>query len=94
MGIAILEYNLTVGTEAVLNLNTSGSPTPETALFKKMGGSYVRFTSERFTVNLLGITISSVEPDDVGEYRLTATYETHFDEEEFRISVTSKFLHG
>ena len=91
MGIAIFDYNLTVRTEAVLNLRTSGSPTPETALFKKMGNSYVQFNSERFTVNLLGIIISSVETEDVGEYRLTATYENHYDEEEFRIIVNSKF---
>ena len=76
----------------MLNLRTSGSPPPETALFKKMDGSYVQFNSERFTVNLLGITISSVETEDVGEYRLTATYGTDFDEEEFRIIVNSKFL--
>ena len=94
MGVAILEYNLAVRTQAMLNLRTSGSPTPDTVLFKKINGSYVQFISERFTVNLIGITISSVESEDVGEYRLTATYETLHDEEDFRISVTSKFSHG
>ena len=91
MGTAVMKYNLTVRTQATLNLRTSGSPTPETVLFKKMDGSYVEVTSERFTVNLLGVTISSVEPEDVGEYRLTATYATYFDEEDFRIIVNSKF---
>ena len=86
-----MEYNLTVRREAVLNLITSGNPPPETVLFKKMDGKYVRFTSERFTVNLRGITISSVETEDVGEYRLTATYDIHYDEEEFTITVNSKF---
>ena len=79
-------------TPARLNLRTDGRPSPTTALFKKVDGSYVQFDSERFTVTLLGITISSVEPEDVGEYRLSATYETHFDEEVFRIVVTSKFM--
>ena len=92
MEVAIFEYNLTVRTEAVLKLRTSGNPPPETVLFKKMGGNYDRFTSERFTVNLLGITIFSVETEDAGEYRLTVTYETYYDEEEFRIIVNSKFL--
>ena len=79
-------------TQARLNLRTDGRPSPTTALFKKIDGNYVRFNSERFTVTLLGITISSVEPEDVGEYKLSATYKTHFDEEEFRIVVTSKFM--
>ena len=91
MGVAVFEYNLTVRTQATLNLRTSGSPTPKTVLSKKMDGSYVEVTSERFTVNLLGVTISSVEPEDVGEYRLTATYKTHYDEEDFTIIVNSKF---
>ena len=91
MGVAVFEYNLTVRTQATLNLRTSGCPTPETVLFKKMDGSYVEVTSERFTVNLLGVTISSVKPEDVGEYRLTAMYENHYDEEEFTIFVNSKF---
>ena len=91
MGVAIFEYNLTVRTQARLNLRTDGRPSPTTALFKKIDGSYVQFESERFTVTLLGITISSVEPEDVGEYKLSATYEIHFDEEEFTIIVTSKF---
>ena len=72
-------------------MRTDGRPSPTTALFKKMDGIYVRFNSERFTVTLLGIMISSVEPEDVGEYKLSAMYETHFDEEEFTIIVTSKF---
>ena len=75
----------------MLNLRTDGRPSPTTALFKKIDGIYVLFNSERFTVTLLGITISSVESEDVGEYKLSATYETHFDEEEFTIIVTSKF---
>ena len=72
-------------------MRTDGRPSPTTTLLKKIDGIYVRFNSERFTVTLLGITISSVEPEDVGEYRLSATYETHFDEEEFTIVVISKF---
>ena len=79
-------------TQARLNLRTDGRPSPNTALFKKMDGSYVRFESERFNVTLLGIMISSVEPEDVGEYKLSATYETHFDEEEFMIIVNSTFI--
>ena len=92
MGVAVFEYNLTVRTQAMLNLRTDGRPSPSTALFKKIDGVFVRFNSERFTVTLLGITISSVEPEDVGEYKLSATYETYFDEEEFTIVVTSKFM--
>ena len=51
---------------------------------------YVEFTSERFTVGLVGITISSVEPEDEGEYRLIAAYRTNLDSEEFTITVNSK----
>ena len=65
----------------MLNLRTDGRPSPTTALFKNIDGIYVLFNSERFTVTLLGITISSVESEDVNEHRLTATYETDADGE-------------
>ena len=72
-----------------------GSPIPVLTLFKRTqpGGDYVEFTSERFDVTLLGIAISSVEPEDEGEYRLIATYETFHDDTEFMITVRSKFVY-
>ena len=33
-----------------------------------------------------------MEPEDVGEYKLSATYETDYDEEEFMIIVNSTFI--
>jgi len=92
-GTIIHNYNLTVRTPVRLNFTTDGSPPPELTLYKKQsGGAYEEFTSERFDVTLNGISISSVEPEDDGEYRLTATYETSHDSEEFTIVVNSKFL--
>jgi len=89
----IQNYNLTVKTPVKLNLTTDGSPTPELTLYKKQYGcTYEEITSERFDVTLNGIFISSVEPEDKAEYRLTALYKTYYDSEEFTIKVDSKFL--
>ena len=78
---------------ARLNITTDGSPTPELTLYNRSqpAGDYVEFNSDRFNVSLVGIMISSVEPEDEGEYRLTATYENYHDSEEFTITVISKF---
>ena len=66
-------------------------------LYKKAkpSGQYFEVTSDRFDVTLIKITISSVEPEDEGDYKLNATYitprnETLSDEEEFTIAVHSK----
>ena len=84
-------YTLTVRRPARLNLTINGSPTPELTLYKQLeSGTYVKFTSERFNVSLIGIMISSVEPEDAGNYRLTASYETYNDSEDFSIIVNSK----
>ena len=54
---------------------------------------YVDFMSERFTVNLIGIAISSVEPEDEGDYKFFANYtEFYNDSEEFTIIANSKSL--
>ena len=50
------------------------------------------FNSERFTVTLVGITISSVEPEDIGHFRLIASYDSYHDSEDFTINVISKFV--
>ena len=88
-------YNLTVRRPARLNFTTIGTPTPTLTLLKKtQPGNIVQYeevASERFTVTLIGITISSVEPKDEGEYRLTATYSTFHDSEDFSITVNSKY---
>ena len=52
---------------------------------------YVEVFSERFTVQLIGIKITSVEPEDQGDYELVANYtELYNDSEEFTIFVNSK----
>ena len=86
-------YNLTVRTPATLNFITSGRPTPSLTLYKKDKNTmeYVEVFSERFTVQLIGIKISSVEPEDDGDYKLVANYtESYNDTEEFTIFVHSK----
>ena len=88
---ANLTYNLTVRRSARLNLTTFGSPVPELTLYKQLeSGVYAIFTSVRFDVTLIGIMISSVEPEDAGNYRLTVSYETYNDSEDFSIIVNSK----
>ena len=91
----IFEYNLLVRTPARLNFTTNGRPTPELDLVRVTGpgdNDIEQFSSERFTVTLVGITISSVEPEDEGHFRLTASYESHNDSEDFIINVLSKFV--
>ena len=89
-----LTYNLTVRRPIRLNLTTFGSPVPELTLYKKQkdSNSYVVFTSKRFDVTLIGINITSVEPEDEGDYRLTATYQIYHNSEEFSIIVNSKLM--
>ena len=70
-----------------MNFTINGSPTPELTLYKQLdSGSYVKVISERFSITLIGIIISPVHPEDVGHYRLTASYEAYHDSEEFTIS--------
>ena len=85
-------YTLTVRRPARLNLTTFGSPVPELTLYKRLNKflSYATFTSGRFNITLIGIMISSVEPEDAGNYRLTAAYQTYHNSEEFSIIVNSK----
>ena len=80
-----------------MNIVTNGKPIPDLTLYKKAkpSGEYVEVTSDRFAVTLVKITISSVEPEDEGDYKLNATYitprnETLSDAEEFTIEVHSK----
>ena len=85
-------YNLLVRTRVKLNFTTVGRPSPELTLFKKTSnGVFREHNSPRFFVTFSGITISSVEPEDVGEYTLNAFSEGERDDEDFRISVISKF---
>ena len=90
-GLIAFTYNLTVGIPARLNVTTSGSPTPSLTLYKKNEATmeYVEFTSERFTVSLIGITISPVEPEDEGDYQIFANYTFYNDSEEFTIILNS-----
>jgi len=86
-------YNLLVRTAVVLNITTVGRPLPEFTLFKKDStGAFVEHNSTRFSVTFIGLRISSVEPEDAGEYRLNAFSEGERDDEEFQISVISKFI--
>jgi len=86
-------YNLLVRTAVILNITTVGRPFPELTLFKKDStGAFVEHHSTRFSVTLIGLRISSVEPEDAGEYRLNAFSEGERDDEEFQISVTSKYM--
>jgi len=92
-GQAEFHYNLTVRTQVVLNFTTVGKPPPELSLFKKSSnGDYEQHNSARFTINFSGITINLVEPEDQGEYRLNALSEGEIDDEEFTISVFSKYF--
>ena len=85
-------YNLLVKTRVMLNFTTVGRPSPELTLFKKANdGVFREQNSSRFFVTFTGITISSLEPEDVGEYRLTAFSEGERDDEDFIISVISKY---
>jgi len=89
------QYNLLVRTRVTLNLTTVGEPNPKLSLFKKASnGVYREQDSSRFLITFFGIIISSVEPEDEGEYRLTALsdFEGEVDNEEFTISVISKYL--
>ena len=89
------QYNLLVRTRITLNLTTVGEPDPRLTLFKKANnGVYREQDSSRFLITFFGIVISSVEPEDEGEYRLTALsdFEGEVDNEEFTISVISKCL--
>ena len=75
-------------------LTSNGRPVPELRLGRITGpgdNDVEQFTSPRFEVTLVGITISSVEPEYEGHFRLIASYEIHHNSEDFIINVISKF---